>query len=211
MTEPVEYQRVADPHRHRRHDDLPAWQQLLAGLLLGAAMVVFLMLTICVPGNRALSLAKQAVCQSNLNTIGKAIDLYRVDHKQYPRNLADLVTGGFVPAKSLICPSTDRLLPPEPIRQSATDSATQPAATPAGPIESDYVYVPGLEFDVSANGNVALFNGLIRAFELPADHNQAGASVLYRGNVRFLTDLPQLLADLQRLNDSQAQQRRGNP
>ena len=67
------------------------------------------------------------------------------------------------------------------------------------PPASDYIYAP-LPADVGG--------GLIRAFELPANHRQQSASVLYAaGNTQSTRDTSALLSDLQALNNYLAEQR----
>lgn len=146
----------------------------IAGISTGAISLLFvplILVSILLPAlSRARETAKRTVCVSNLHGIGQSVQIYANDNDGwFPPDLQTLVAEGLTAPKGLICLS----------------SGTAPGGA------SDYLYVPGLTEDASANWIVA--------FDAAANHNGEGGVVLrVDGSGTFLRE-PQFSAELKRV------------
>ena len=80
----------------------------IAGIVLGVVLMpTILMVSILLPSlARARDLARQAMCEVNLNTIGKGLVLYTAENEdKYPAALEDLLKSDYFSEKTLRSPS----------------------------------------------------------------------------------------------------------
>ena len=155
---------------------------LFAGFIAGT--LLFLTLDMKFGVSNQLYLWK--VCRYRLHSIGSSIWRYQSHHAdQYPPDLESLFHDDLIESRRiLICP------------QSGTKMAAITPPTDLAVI-TDYIYTPEPVDDTQGE--------LILVFELPINHKQQAAHVLYsNGSVHQMRDVEKLVAELQSLNDSLA-------
>ncbi len=77
---------------------------VIVGIVLSVVMMPVILLLPSL--SRARSLAKQAMCMTNLNSIGKGLILYSVENEdKYPATLKDLLKSGYFSKEALRSPS----------------------------------------------------------------------------------------------------------
>ena len=150
----------------------------IIAIIVGSLISTVLTYAIVNSDGRSRELARQAVCQSNLNTIGKGIILYQSDNADTsPPNLNVLVAGGMVPAKTLICPATDQHQP------RGYFYLARPAETkPNGLVACDWAgnHPDGRRCVLYSYGNVSALRPAEFAAELAKSENAAFAQALQR-------------------------------
>ncbi|MCK4624327.1 MAG: hypothetical protein KAV00_03380 [Phycisphaerae bacterium] len=161
---------------------------------LGFALVflVGMLLLLLSPPSRTYGTPRWIICANDLRGIGIGIVLYKGEHDDMPPpNLVALVTDDIVQPEMLICPSSGTEKSP----------TTQPADIT---VHCDYIYAP---LPADAKG------GLVMAFELPANHRQRIANVLFNDiHVEIIQqDMDRFVCLLQELNDYHAELRRQKP
>ena len=133
-------------------------------------------------------LRRRINCTANLRDIGTAVVLYAADHNDvYPPDLKALVDTELISPRMLTCPS------------SGTYTA---GSNERGELEShcDYIYIAGMSEE--APGELAL------AYELPINHRQACANVLFTSfAVCPINDLSEFTALVQKSNEYLAENR----